>query len=254
MSLKRFGIKSDFKVPDNYKHIATSYQISKSMDFDAESLVYNIEKDEENLYSRVFDLDFTNRNYYYGRVTIHLEDKDGNEYLYGPLKPVMLTNKDEGYSLGNTIIKTPEIYLNGEKLNEVSIDSDLIVSTSEFAILKGLGYHKYTNWVLKDLTTDKIVFSSIEDEDNLLSIKIPSNLLKSNRVYNIEVRHITNSYDMSNKGVLTFKTVGDNKDVDKLDYGEARIIKKERDELENVLLICIANHINDLSIEYRIET
>ena len=227
MDVINLSIKS-IKLPADKTLKSTSYQVATNGLFRDSDLVTDIVRDEENLTNIDLELDFTASDVYYARVKLHFDD----DSFYGWTKPIILTKDGDGFSHNNTIIVTPEVTITGD-VNNCQL-GNFKVNGGEFVIFTGSGYHARTTWTIKD-NTGAVVWEVKRDEHNLTQIRIPSNILKPNRMYTIEVTYISNNNMVSNPGKVLIKTTGTASNVDDLSFGGIRPIVAENEDLKEAL-------------------
>jgi len=216
------------KLPADKTLEATSYQVADNGLFRDEDIVINIEKDEENLTDIDLDLDFSATDVYYARVKLHFDD----DTYYGWTKPIVLTRDGDGFSHNNTVIVTPKVSIDSDRDNCQL--GNFKINGGEFIIFTGTGYHEKTSWAIKD-NTGAVIWEVKRDEHNLTQIRVPSNTLKPNRLYTIEVVYISNNNMPSNAGKLIVKTTGEGSSAEDLSFGGIRPIVAENEDLKEAL-------------------
>ena len=227
MDVINLSLKS-IKLPADKTLESTSYQVATNGLFRDSDLVTDIERDTENLTDIDLELDFTASDVYYARVKLHFND----DSFYGWTKPIILTKDGDGFSHNNTIIVTPKVTITGDA-NNCQL-GNFKVNAGEFVIFTGSGYHARTTWTIKD-NTGGTVWEVKRDEHNLTEIRIPSNILKPNKIYTLEATYISNNNMVSNPGKLLIKTTGKSDDINDLTYGGIRPIVAENEDLREAL-------------------
>jgi len=232
-------------LPFNKTLKSTSYQIAVSPFFNEDDIVVNISQDIENLYGRLFDLDFDSNSVYYGRVKLHFDDNSE----YGWTKPIMLTKEGDNFSCNITVITTPKVTIEGD-IKNCELGGFKIFS-SEFRTINKLSRHKYTDWIIRSVD-GSIVFQSLKDYDNLTKIRVPYNTLKPDRLYIVEVTYISDDNNKSNAGRIIIKTLAKPSDAENLNFNDnvrsASIPKDEYDALLNAYNDLLEDYVNRLAL------
>ena len=126
-------------------------------------------------------------------------------------------NKNKVYRLVNNIIENNnEIVFNGKRILDVSnvyydkslINKDIKLSGDIFKIKEKhvLVTHISTDWEVMDKLTDEVVWSSINNTENLLSTNIEIGALSTNTDYFIKARFNGSKDIVSNTASLLIKT------------------------------------------------
>lgn len=68
------------------------------------------------------------------------------------------------------------------------------------------GTHVATNWWIRDSVTKEVVWSSLNDTENLTSVSVMSGFLAPNKSYDFEAQHISDMYGQSVVGTTTANT------------------------------------------------
>jgi len=241
MDVINLSIKS-IKLPADKTLESTSYQVATNGLFRDEDIVIDIVKDIENLTDVDLELDFTASDIYFARVKLHFTD----ESFYGWTKPIILTKDGDGFSHNNTIIVTPKLTITGD-VNNCQL-GNFKAKGSEFIIFTGSGYHAKTTWAIKD-NAGATVWEMKRDEHNLTEVRIPSNILKANRLYTIEATYISNNNMMSNPCKLLVKTTGTTNAIEDLTYGGVRPIVAENEDLREALDYTLAELVTIVMVK-----
>jgi hypothetical protein len=97
-----------------------------------------------------------------------------------PLTRVVL-RREQVSSTG--IIVTPNV-----SIYKLGLPGGFNIIASDFIRYEGTAAHDSTTYRIEDEITGEVAFEREDDRDNLLTIKVPDNILKPNRVYRISVR------------------------------------------------------------------
>jgi len=181
-----------------FKHKSTSWQVSKTRDFNGDLLV-DVKDDEVNLLEYHVLKKIDPDSVVFSRVKIKFDDGKETEWS----RIITLSENQKGFKLSNTLVVTPEVKINFNNLDTPV--KGLSLSTNEFNLYAGVGQHKSTTWTIKNILGIK-KWERTEDEDNLLSIDIPDDLLSVNEVYVATATHNTDTNSQSNPGSITFIT------------------------------------------------
>ena len=236
LSIRSIQLPSDKNLKD------TSYEVATTALFKDDDIVFSSENDEDNKYDIDVEVDFTENDIYYARVKLHFDD----DTYYGWTKPIVLTKDGDGFSHNNTIIITPKVTVTGDPHNCQL--GGFRIKGGEFVIFSGSGYHARTTWTIKD-NFGEPVWEIKRDEHNLTEIRVPSNILKPNRIYTVEVTYISNNNMMSNAGKLIIKTTGDAGNLEELRFGGLRDLYGKNKDLEETLEFVLEELINIRALE-----
>jgi len=241
MAISSISIR-EITLPKDKRVVSVDYQISSNGKFiDDTDIVIDIVKDTENLNGREFDLDYTVHDIYYGRIRINF-DVDGNSF-WGWCKPIVLTKKGDGFSHNNSVIVTPVLTITSD-INNCELGG-FTVNSNDFILFTGVGFHKYSNWYIKDIN-DRTIWEREIDKHNLTSIRIPNDILDTNKHYVIEVVYFSNGNQRSNTGKLIIKTSGDSKLAEIVEYNDPRPTAEAYKDMQDTtdgLLDLIVNHL-----------
>lgn len=220
---------------------SVDYIISTNGIFNSDDIVKEELKDIVNLTGRTFELDFDIQDVYYARIVLNLVDKDNKKsrLIY---RTLVVTKNGDGFSHNNTVIVTPTVNIeNASNLGLGGFD----IKGSEFVSYSGSGSHKSTTFRVVS-TSGKIMWERVRDEYNLTGIRVPDNVLDSNRHYIVEVIYFSNSNQPSNAGKTIIKTLGKSHLVTKVKASSAINNSEDYVELESAyleLLSIITNHL-----------
>jgi hypothetical protein len=167
----------------NYTHIATSYQVSTSYDFEDNDVIYQSLKNKENL----TDITTTVEDKYeqlWIRTKYHYSSPSGNVDSYWSIPQEINDNNNKTDFYNSVVISyTPIVKYNKDELGNINL------STSDFNLLSGVGEHESTNWKIKD-KDENLVYLRKDDKNNLTNIT-PTIKLNDDNVYIVEASHST---------------------------------------------------------------
>lgn len=208
------------------KHVGTRVQFSRSTDFtDDTNMVYD---NTTYLPDNITDIQITDQqgqpiqisldDVYYFRYQL-LYDSVSNPtnnpdaYTQDSWSVIASIYGDqEGFRFDHIILATPHITI--EENNGTYGESFLIVRASGYKTIVGDGVHKYTTWSVE--TSDgETIFTREKDADNLEEFRIPLDLFKPGKLYNIQAKFISDTNGESNWGKFLY-----NRAVVKNDYME----------------------------------
>lgn len=173
---------------------ATSYLISKSMDFDTESniLVKNL-KDTKNKYEYITDLDIGPNTTVYVRVMFHFKDVTTEQESTTKWSRTTPVSADlSGFTLSDIIIRTPVV--------EVDKDQDtIIIQSKPIALYSGGAKHSSSTWQVTD-SYNVPIYDREKDVSTLVKLRTQSIGLDSNKAYMFKVRHETETGNESTFG------------------------------------------------------
>ena len=222
-----------FKIPvwDNstgLTHIATSWQVATDIDF--ENIIYEVIDSTKYLNFIALNVDVPVGKVYYIRAKRKFKEVDNIDWI----PPLKIINDDTSTS---EIIK-PSLNIEQPFINNYSVDYENGL-TINLASYIGSVPHKATSWVIKDINTGEILYKSMYDTNNLLSITIPNDdvdFSKLDSIVSIITFHGDLSIDSSpNIEVLdlykTYFTIDANKKIvpSDIDYIGKIIQKTERE-------------------------
>lgn len=181
-----------------FTHESTSWQISETKDFTG-TLFAEALRDPSNLleYRNLKTVD--KDQVLFARAMIHFSNGTDSEWS----RTITLSAEQKGFKLSNTIVVTPEIFID-DSLLDVAND-DIRVRTDEYTLYAGTGRHKSTTWEVTTLLGEE-VWSRKEDEDNLTSMVIPKGRLLNEKMYLLKATFHSDTNTTSNPGKLPFAT------------------------------------------------
>ena len=234
-------------IPDNKNLVSVDYIISTDGTFSGDDKVVEVLKDTTNLTGREFDLDFDSYDIFYGRVVLNFNASGSDNYVN---KTIILTRDGDGFSHNNSVVVTPKLTITTDIRNAEL--GGFTVEGSEFMLFLGIGGHKHTSWSIKN-TSNEIIWSRKNDEVNLTKIRIPNDILKTNKHYIIEAVYTAVGNQRSNAGKLLIKTMGKSNLSKVITGADKRVSSEDYLELKSSyddLLTIIVNNLalgNDLN-------
>ena len=199
--LKVYRIGLDGNIDPNVLGISSvDYQIAIEPDFTDDSLIIDIENDDQHLTGRDFPLDFTISEVFYGRMRVNYNDGTDS----GWLAPVVIYQDTDDISDNQSFILTPELRVDGD-LESMRLGGFKLYG-SKYTILFGNYNHKYTHWYIKELDSNKVIWKREYDKENLTEIRVPELILKPNSSYRIEAIYEAKNGLRSNTGALIITT------------------------------------------------
>lgn len=176
----------------NIKHIATSYQLSRTfrMDENPKMLLAQNMMDTYNLLDWFTTVDIRDRETVYARAKYHFNVNGAIVESYWS-RVIPVDGRSSGLKLNSNVILTPTL--------SMELQDDLVhIKTSQFDVYSGPGTQKSTSWYIND--SDNIsIFKRENDEDNLNDITV-NNPFEFGKMYSLEAKHI-NTYNVeSNYG------------------------------------------------------
>ena len=178
----------------DYEHFATSYLISKSIDFSNENniLKKNL-RDETNKSEYVTDLDIQPFETVYVRIMFHFKNLTTNtETTSAWSRTTPVSGDKEGFKLSDVIISTPIV-------NTEVNDETITIETKPMVIYSGSGLHTKTSWSVTD-SDNNTIYKRLEDESNLTKLRTQSINVESNKAYVFQAKHITKTNNHSTYG------------------------------------------------------
>jgi len=178
-------------------HISTSWEVSKIPNFtDPAYVILSDLQDTTNILEYRLSYDLQPSEPLYVRTKYHFSGGGASNW-----SRIIPLNADQiGIKLSSTVVMTPipKVKVNYDANN----NGTMVISTPTMKLYAGTGTHKSTSWEIVD-TNGVIIFSRVNDIDNLTSISIDANLINSNKAYIVKVKHTTNTNSSSNYGKVT---------------------------------------------------
>jgi len=107
------------------------------------------------------------------------------------------------FTTSNIYVETPTITVEG---SPTDVPENPEISTSAFSVVNGSGTHASTSWKVTDVLADLVVWQSLNDETNLLSVTMPKEILVVSKEYKFEAQHNSTEYGSSAYGEATATT------------------------------------------------
>ena len=194
MSLKKIKMTTTeltFPKDSGLSHTATSWQISKSLDFDIrENIVVESLNDTNNLLEFKANIDIDDYTPLYGRHKMHLS-KNGTPLDVQWSRICPFNSNMKGLKINNFLVKTP-------KLIATTTEQNLDVKGSGFSMFSGAGNHACTHWALRSSYGEDI-FVRKNDRTNLTSLHL-DNVIEPNKAYVVEANYVNEFNNESFKG------------------------------------------------------
>lgn len=203
MSLKKIKMTTTALVfPPNsgLVHTATSWQISKSIDFDIrENIVVESLNDTVNLFEYKTNIEIDDNTPLYGRHKMHIS-KNGVpvEAYWSRICP--FNSNMKGMKINNFMVRTP-------KLQATTTEGALDVTGGTFSMFSGTGDHYSTHWALRN-SYGEDVFVRNNDRTNLTKLHL-DNVIQPNLAYVAEAKYVNEFNNESFRGkdlVLNFSS------------------------------------------------
>lgn len=194
MSLKKIKMTTTelaFPTNSGLTHTATSWQISKSIDFTVkENIIAESLNDKTNLYEFKVSADIEDNTPLYGRHKMHIS-KNGVplEAQWSRICP--FNSNMKGLKINNFLVKTP-------KLTATTYEGNLSVKGSAFTMFSGAGSHASTHWAVRS-SHGEDVFVRNNDRTNLTSLEL-ANIVEPNKAYVVEAKYVNEFNNESFKG------------------------------------------------------
>lgn len=227
------------------RHIATSYEVSRSPYF--ETVGNNVRKEEDIIVSNIEDT--VNLNRYttqisgitedtelYARFKLHYDitTSDGTRRAdTGWSSVVNLKGDMEGFKVSDVILATPKLFITKDS----SGSRDIIkIDSSPMEVFIGYGDHDTTSWTVTD-SDGKILFQRKRSKDLKLHLELDEADYAYNKVYIIKCQHHSTTNADSNPGVYVYNSSLDQQNLYTLNIESEFIAGRE-------LLTSVSLHIN----------
>ena len=181
-----------------FTHISTSWQVSKTKDF-TENLFSESLEDTTNLLDYYVTKTIEKDEIVFARAKIHFSD--GTEGAWSRI--ITVSGNQKGFKLSSTIVITPTLDVKSSVFD--IINNGFEVNGSPFKLYAGIGKHKYTTWELTTILGE-VIWSRINDDENLTSIFIPKGKISDDKYYLIKATYITDTNTKSNPGQLVINS------------------------------------------------
>jgi len=184
-------------VASGLSHIATSWQVSRTTDFsDTASLLINQVADATNLLSYKNSINISTYDTIYVRTKYHFNGNKSSNWS----RVTSLNGDQVEIVLSDVIIQTPIVDLTIDYKN--TLDGEIVINTSPFALYTGAGVHKYTTWIIETIDNE-ILYKRELDEDNLTSLRLSNTEIDMTNIYTIKVSYHSDTGGESNYGRYT---------------------------------------------------
>ena len=227
------------------RHIATSYEVSRSPYF--ETVGNNVRKEEDIIVSNIEDT--VNLNRYttqisgitedtelYARFKLHYEiiTSGGTRRAdTGWSSVVNLKGDMEGFKVSDVILATPKLFITKDS----SGSRDIIkIDSSPMEVFIGYGDHDTTSWIVTD-SDGKILFQRKRSKELKLHLELDEADYAYNKVYIIKCQHHSTTNADSNPGVYVYNSSLDQQNLYTLNIESEFIAGRE-------LLTSVSLHIN----------
>ena len=227
------------------RHIATSYEVSRSPYF--ETVGNNVRKEEDIIVSNIEDT--VNLNRYttqisgitedtelYARFKLHYDitTSDGTRRAdTGWSSVVNLKGDMEGFKVSDVILATPKLFITKDS----SGSRDIIkIDSSPMEVFIGYGEHDTTSWTVTD-SDGKILFQRKHSKELKLHLELDEADYAYNKVYIIKCQHHSTTNADSNPGVYVYNSSLDQQNLYTLNIESEFIAGRE-------LLTSVSLHIN----------
>lgn len=227
------------------RHIATSYEVSRSPYF--ETVGNNVRKEEDIIVSNIEDT--VNLNRYttqisgitedtelYARFKLHYDitTSDGTRRAdTGWSSVVNLKGDMEGFKVSDVILATPKLFIT--KYSSGSRDI-IKIDSSPMEVFIGYGEHDTTSWTVTD-SDGKILFQRKRSKELKLHLELDEADYAYNKVYIIKCQHHSTTNADSNPGVYVYNSSLDQQNLYTLNIESEFIAGRE-------LLTSVSLHIN----------
>ena len=227
------------------RHIATSYEVSRSPYF--ETVGNNVRKEEDIIVSNIEDT--VNLNRYttqisgitedtelYARFKLHYDitTSDGTRRAdTGWSSVVNLKGDMEGFKVSDVILATPKLFITKDS----SGSKDIIkIDSSPMEVFIGYGEHDTTSWTVTD-SDGKVLFQRKRSKELKLHLELDEADYAYNKVYIIKCQHHSTTNADSNPGVYVYNSSLDQQNLYTLNIESEFIAGRE-------LLTSVSLHIN----------
>ena len=192
-------ILNEIKEKYNVKPIDVAYyQIAVDQSFSKNKTILTLMK-YDNYFTLDIELDFSYRNQYYIRGKYEYEDGTETDWS----TPVVITKDSLKIFYEDIIIKPPVIEIDGT-LEQLKYGG-FTINVKGFKVENGVAKHIATDYVIKDFA-NRIIWSSMNDKNNLNSIMVPNNVIQGIDPYHVYCRFVTDrGYSSWRKVTISLK-------------------------------------------------
>ena len=227
------------------RHIATSYEVSRSPYF--ETIGNNVRKEEDIIVSNIEDT--VNLNRYttqvsgitedtelYARFKLHYEIITSNGTRRadtGWSSVVNLKGDMEGFKVSDVILATPRLFITKDSTGSRDI---IKIESSPMEVFIGYGDHDSTSWTITD-SDGKVLFQRKRSKELKLKLEIDEADYDYNKIYVIKCQHHSTTNADSNPGVYVYNSSLDQQNLYTLNIESEFIANRQ-------LLTSVSLHIN----------
>lgn len=221
MSLKKIKMTTTelvFPANSGLTHTATSWQISKGLDFDVrDNILAESLNDTTNLFEFKVNVDIEDNIPLYGRHKMHIS-KNGVplEAYWSRICP--FNSNMKGMKVNNFMVRTP-------KLSATTVEGALDATGGNFSMFSGTGEHYSTHWALRS-SYGEDVFVRNNDRTNLTSIHL-DNVIEPNLAYVVEAKYVNEFNNESFRGKDLILNFSSDLNLFEVDYPENFIADRE---------------------------
>lgn len=179
------------------RHIATSYQVSTSPNFeDTTNIIYEDLENNTDLLETEVKLSLQDKDTVYIRTKYHYVTSGGVYHNSKWSLGTEVKGRRHGLFYPNTIIKTPSV------LPQLDINAIFSIETSKYKLFSGIGDHVKTSWDIRDSDWE-ILYTRPDDIDNLTKLR-PEFTPQKNKAYVVEAVHTATGNSDSYTGKAIF--------------------------------------------------
>ena len=176
-------VLNELKEKYNIKPIETAYyQIAVDESFSKDKTILTLVK-RDDFFTLDIELDFEYSNKYYIRGKYVYIDGDESDWS----TPVMITKNSLKILYEDILIKPPVIEIDGT-LEQLKYGG-FTINVKGFRVENGTAKHVATDYLIKDFA-NRIIWSDINDNKNLYSVKVPEGIIQGIDPYHIYVRFV----------------------------------------------------------------
>ena len=235
------------KIPagSGIRHIATSYEVSRSPYF--ETVGNNVRDEKDIIVSNLEDTVNLNRfttqvtgvtedTELYARFKLHFEvvtSSGSRRADSGWSSVVNLKGDMEGFKVSDVILATPRLFVTKDSQSA----RDIITAESDpMEVFIGYGDHESTTWIVTD-SDNKVLFTRKKSKENLTKIVLDQADYAYNKVFIIKCIHHSNTNADSNPGVFIYNSALDQQELYTVNV-ESELIAGRK------LLTSVSLHVN----------
>ena len=194
MSLKKIKMTTtELVFPPNsgLKHTATSWQISKGIDFDIkENIIAESLNDTTNLFEYKVNIEVDDNTPLYGRHMMHIS-KNGVAVDNQWSRVCPFNSNMKGLKINNFMVRTP-------RLDATTKEGAIDVQGNNFSMFSGTGNHYSTHWAVRN-SYGEDVFIRNNDRTNLTSLHVDG-IIDANQAYVASAKYVNEFNNESFRG------------------------------------------------------